>query len=508
MRTIEEILKEGNCRNLVDLLTRAKLDFKFFCEAILGLTEDGGIHEYQLDWFYAFQNNTRTVIRAPSGFSKTTMVVAYSLWTVFNYPKTTILLISKTVVQSKDALLMQIKGYIEDNELLKELVPKDREATWNQTQITMSNGSKVLNRPYAQSIKGYRADIIILDEADSYENTDIYFDYVISRINPGGRIILISTPEDGTSLLGLIEAKDKGNYKIIDTPAIIEYTNGDLSTGKSIWPERFPMPYLMQIRDEQGEQFFQKNYMVNIRTEAEDSVFTLSSILESYDDSVAFCPPQGGEVYMGLDFAISKGPKADFDAYVVVEKKDNFYFIRHIEIHKGVPTPVKATRIQHLIDRFNPVRIVADVSNIGVDVIDELRARAVPVIEQKFHPEARKKLLVNLKTVLENKKLIIPRSKDDLNAIKLTNELQDQLLGFREKKSEKTGHKHFHSGHTHDDIVMALAMAIQEAIFMREITVIGKTRMIQHQSEGLNTSSSFPNYGQEGSSFIRESRFG
>ncbi|MFW6283205.1 MAG: hypothetical protein ACOC1P_04105, partial [Minisyncoccales bacterium] len=54
----------------VEFITRCKIDFKFFCERLLGLTDYGGIHKYQMDWFYLIQNNIVSVIEAPSGSSK------------------------------------------------------------------------------------------------------------------------------------------------------------------------------------------------------------------------------------------------------------------------------------------------------------------------------------------------------------------------------------------------------------------------------------------------------
>jgi len=467
MRTREEIL-DG--MNIVDFLGRCKLDFKFFCERMLGITDYGGIHSYQLEWFYLIQNNNRIMIEAPSGFSKTTIVgVAYPLWILFNSNKKKILLISKTIPQAKDAMLSQIRSYIEDNEILKDLMPKDANLTWNQTQLRTTNDCVVTNRPYSVNIKSYRADYIILDEIDSYEDVNIYFDYVISRLNPGGKIIGISTPENEGRLLALIRARNLGEYVIRKYTAIINCrVKGDYSTGKSIWEEKFPLSYLLKLREELGEQFFEKNYMCNVRVGSEDSIFKLPHIMKGYDTSRKFTnikEKNDGFVILGADFAISGGPRADFDAYVIIEKVDNFYIIKHIEIWKGVPTPSKITRIEELIKEYNVDIVAADESNIGHDAIDGLLTKGYYVVSYKFTGGdygERKKTIVTLKNIIEAGKLIIPRHPDDVEAINITNELIAQLTGFVERKSEKTQHKLLDSTALHDDIAMALGMAIVE----------------------------------------------
>ena len=67
MRTYKEILQG---EDMMDFMMRQKSDFKLFCERVLGMTDYGGIHPFQMEWFYLAQNNSRVMIQAPSGFSK------------------------------------------------------------------------------------------------------------------------------------------------------------------------------------------------------------------------------------------------------------------------------------------------------------------------------------------------------------------------------------------------------------------------------------------------------
>ena len=462
MRTKQEML--GNTSE-VDFIARCRLDFKFFCQRLLNLTDFGGIHKYQMEWFFLIQGNDRIMIEAPSGFSKTTIVgVAYPLWLIFNFSSKKILLVSKTLPQAKDNMLGQIRDYIEDNEFMQCLVPKDADKVWNQSQLKTTNGCSITNRPYSVNIKSYRADVIICDEIDSYEDASIYFDYVVSRLNPGGKIIGISTPENEGRIIGLIKARRIEGYVLRKYVAIVNCKiKGDYKTGESIWAEKFPMKYLLSLQKEQGEQFFEKNYMCNVKIGSEASIYKLKHIMAGFDSTRNFTnKKEGGFIILGADFAISQGPMADFDAYVIIEKRDNFYIIKYIETWKGIPTPSKVTRIEELAQEYGVDLIIADESNIGKDAIDGLLTKGHYVISQTFSSPERRKLLVTLKNIIDSEKLIIPRDQENLQALDLTNKMVTQLLGFVEKESEKTKHKLLVSTALHDDIVMALAMAVSE----------------------------------------------
>lgn len=477
MRTLKQIL---NGMDMMDFMMRQKTDFKLFCEQVLGMTDYGGLHPFQLEWFYLAQNNRRVMIQAPSGFSKTTILgVAYPLWVAFNYPNQQILIISKSLPQSK-RLLGIIRGYIEDNELLLYLKPEDLES-WNKLELACSNKCRIYCRPYSVNIKGERVDLMILDEICSYEEPDIFFDHIISRMNPNGKIIGISTPEGPSDLMGLIAAKNtSGDYVIKSYEAIINYSNNDLSTGSSIWSERFPIEELMTIRRVQGEQFFQKNFMLNPMAESGDSVlFPSKNIYDAYDVTKKFSSEkidEKGIVVLACDFAISKGDRADYDAFTVLEKtEDNWYVIKHIETHRGFPVPSKIARIKELFQQFHVTRILADESNIGAVIINDMRSQGMTVRAQSFHQNARRTLLVSLKNVLESNRLIIPYSSEDALAQKYATTLFEQLIGFKEESSAVTGLPQIKSRSAHDDVAISVAMAVHDVISVKTTTVHGSS---------------------------------
>ena len=487
MRTKEEILKG---RDTVSFMMDCLVSFDFFCEEFLGMKDYGGIHGFQEDWFNALQKYDRVVIEAPSGFSKTEIMgVVYPLWCMWNNPGKKILLVSKSIHQAEGNLLARIKDYIDDNEFLKELIPQGVDRTWNKREIKTKDGSWIVNVPYNINIKGYRADYIICDEADSYEDTNIYFDHVASRPNPGGKICLISTPEGPTKLIQELKDKQPKGYKFIKTVAFVDnegygWINKDgqmlpeLEKAKSLWPERFSTENLMLKRTEMGENEWQKNYFCNIMTESSDAIFSLKAWVDCYDESLSFNKNinKNAQYIIGADFAQSKGPKADFDAYTVIEKTDDFMTLKHVEIWKGKLVPFKVERLKELYNEYQSdksTKIIADESNIGTEVIRDLRNQGYTTLSQNFHYTHRKSMLKTLANVIEGGGIIVPRYKGHKETIELTNKLLLQLLGFVRRKSDITAIEQFQSKAVHDDIAISLSMAVKEAASMKSCSFIG-----------------------------------
>jgi len=459
MKDLSEILGREYEDNLTGFLIRIRTDFKFFCERVLSdMFKDGGIKPYMMEWFELVEHNPRVALLAPSGFAKTTILgVAYPLWLAYTKKNMQIMVVSNSMNQARRVLAL-IKSTIENNALLVELKPQNYRETWSSNHIKMSSGCAIFCRPYTITIKGERVDYIIMDEAASYQNVDIYFDYIIPRLNPHhGKICLISTPESGTDLMAIISER-KLDYVFRKYVAI-------LSDGSALWPERFPLERLNKIREEQGEQFFQKNFMCNTRAEGSNSVFTASSIQECMNYEQSYTSEilgKEGEIYMGCDFAIATGNTADYDCYVIVERVGDRAIIKFAETHRGYSVQEKVARITHLCEIYKPLLIIADQSSIGAAIIEELRHTGLPVQGYSFAATSRNTLLNNLKVLLDNKKILIPKNKDDMQAVEFADKLEVELLSFKEQHSKITGNTAYVSTGAHDDSVMGLALAVSK----------------------------------------------
>ena len=69
------------------------------------------------------------------------------------------------------------------------------------------------------------------------------------------------------------------------------------------------------------------------KAEAEDSLFKTKNLIKCFDTRFKFeKKPTGGLVIISCDFGYSDNPRADDTVYVVIEKLDNFYIIRYIDV--------------------------------------------------------------------------------------------------------------------------------------------------------------------------------
>ena len=348
MITIKELLGD---LSMTEFLYKCKHDFEFWCNNVLRdlyQAEYGGIKDFRLEWFRMMEENDRVVILAPSGFSKSTLFnIAYPLWIAFTKKDKQIMIISKTLPQAiKQLEILRIT--IEDIELLQELRPKNSDKSWSKTQIRTSTRCRIFIRPFSINVKGERTDYTILDEAASYERPEIYLDYIVPRLNPKGKIVLISTPESPVDLMARLKRRGL-DYVHKTYPAII-YEN---KKRKAIWPERFPLEKLDKLKNELGENYFEKNFMCNPKAEEECAIYTYAMIEDCFDKDRKFSfATEGGNIYIGVDLAVSAGTRADYDCFCVAELIGGHIILRHGEVHKGWSIQSKVNRIKELADTY------------------------------------------------------------------------------------------------------------------------------------------------------------
>lgn len=482
MRSKKEILGETplpvfllKCRN-----------FKFFAENVLYEASSGEqifIKPFQEEWVQAVEKNQRVIIEAGTGSSKTETIGAmYVVWKMFLEKNKSILLLAKSRDQATSNILSRIKRYIENSELLVNmLMPEDRRRCWNVEEIETANGCRCKNVPYNDRIRGFRADLIICDEIDSYEDTNIFFEHVLSRLNPTSRLVGISTPTGATKIIGQLKERQKAGilsgWKFIKTPYLVDEKGNpaeinereDINKFISIWPEKWPLDELYRRWGEQTKANWMRNYMCISLGEIDDAIFPIKNILDSYDYNRGFTERvnPNSTYFIGADFAISEGPRADYDAYTVVEKTGDQMIVVWIEMHKGWQRPQKVNRLKELYEKYfvdGGTWLIVDESNMGTMVMNDLRNLGVPVVGQSFHSISRSKLLIDLSTAFSGGGIIIPRNPDsDDECVKYSELLKDQATGFRRKRSDKTGKELIESRAAHDDLVVSLAMAVSEA---------------------------------------------
>lgn len=120
------------------------------------------------------------------------------------------------------------------------------------------------------SITGRRADLFLIDDpikgredADSELIRDKVWNWyraeVLTRLNPGARIVLIQTRWHEDDLAGRLLADMKiggDQWRTINLPAIAESEDDALGReiGEALWPERFPVALLARTKTGVGER--------------------------------------------------------------------------------------------------------------------------------------------------------------------------------------------------------------------------------------------------------------
>jgi len=444
MRTMEEILQGMDEK---EFIVYGRINPAFWIERVLGLT----LKPFHREWIDMFLSHDRVVIVAPTGHGKTAIFgVAIPLWLAFYNRRKQILIVSNVIDQSVK-ILERIKTAIATNELLKILEPEQKDKlTWTKTEINTSTKCKIFCKPYNENIRSFHVDYVICDEAAQYKDHSIFERWVITRVTAkGGKLAVISTP---------VSAIDLPN-KLLKNPVFVGkvYSAFD-KEGKPIFPELYSEKRLEEIKQTMGSIRFRQEYMCDV-VAMEDAFFPPNLVLNAFDEKLDFkSESQGGRIYIGADFAVGTGKDVDYTVFTVVETEGDKYYIRKIERYKGMPISAQIRRLESLYNQYRPEAIYLDESTFGVTILQELRSKQIRAVGCKFDFASRNNYLMNLRKILEDGKLVIPR-KAGGSCLALTDKLYKELTSFIVTKTP-SGATTYKTTAAHDDMVMSLALAL------------------------------------------------
>ena len=88
-----------------------------------------------------------------------------------------------------------------------------------------------------------------------------------TRLEPGGSVVILATRWDKNDLIGMLKANQgdfQGVWKIIEIPAIA-FNDGTVdplgrAPGEALWPERYPVKRLQQIKSMLGQFYWQAEF--------------------------------------------------------------------------------------------------------------------------------------------------------------------------------------------------------------------------------------------------------
>jgi len=470
-----EILEETKMTE-PELRIKALTDFPFFSTKIVG-REWGKFHYEQAEFIV---KNRSACLLSPRGHLKTSIFsIDYPLWFALRDGMEICLISHK--LQKAQENIKQIREIVMNNDFFKPYRP-DKEETFTKSEIELKNKSRIFVEPYSDRVVGIHPDLMILDdillesEMTHQQIIDIFKTCVYPTCNSPmkySQLKVIGTPKNIGDLLFHELRKPEWGFAWKRYQAVITDEHGNWI--KPLWEERTTLDYWREERRRVGEFAFQREFMCN-PIAAGRCFVREEHIYNCLDYGLEFKVEKlnEGQIFMGCDFAWGESEYADYSVFTIVQAKDkhikttsdgkkievkNPVIVRHITRFKSKPLSSQVDTIQHLVYAFGVQRIYADESGYGKAFIDEMRSRGLPVIAQKFDASSRNSLLVNLGTLIESERIVIPAKDSPDVSLHNSNVLISELKTIKLPEKEGSG---FVSTGKHDDTVMSLALACKD----------------------------------------------
>lgn len=448
--------------NLLEQMCKA--DFTLFCKHILGLYV-GDMHKELIESF--LDSDKHFCVMAARGHSKTTMFSqAFPLWISWKTPGKSknnefILIMSSSLDQSME-IIEGIKTYIEASPILtRDLLPENVHKTqWSATKIKFKNGHRIMAAPFGPGVRGKHPTYAICDDVlrDEIANVSYALDTFYSAVFPvvnarNGRHLVVGTPMAFDDLLMDLSTKDTFEFR--KYPARKE-------DGTPQFPELYNEDKLQEIEKTMPAHRWMREYMCEV---VGDSMALFPSEIVNNCISLPYKKLNKQEEsqsrrFMGWDVALSSGSKADFAAGISITKAPNRPLLVEVVYHKkGTTTEQQMAFIKQQDSYHEYDRILVEEVGLSYGMVQTLTNSTAPEYVRsvegfKTTHNSKDKMLGTLELLLRNGGIKLPDDK----------ELKRELFSFGIKKrklSDGTTKQTFEGLGYHDDLVMALAMAVE-----------------------------------------------
>lgn len=397
-------------------------------------------------------------------------------------PGHTVLMVSKTLPQSKDLLrqirtilsssILDYKLDIGDSETkteiyfkhVEEVVVRDEELDREFTELKELPQSRIICVPATEAALGYAVDLALVDELAFYDDGEYFFKQILQprTYTTKGQIIVFSNPNGQQGVFWELYNDPAWHvyiFDFLDCPTNNQEEFDSLS--HSLTREQIDSTLLAKFTDPEG------GFLT--LAERKDMQEERSSILPS----VATTP-----VYVFFDWAKSRDRTVRVTGIPV--KKGEGEWADHVHVYemKEYPQDTSYTEIidgdlRHLIDTYGAANIAMvgwDNTGVGRGIedfarrVEQLGIQAMPV---EFSLENKSRIYTLFKLLVEQRRIKIPYSK----------ECDKQLSQLRFKRSMR-GHLQVHHEREkdRDDYPDALAgicsLMIQPASPPVSVTVI------------------------------------
>ncbi len=389
-------------------------DAAAFAEDLLGLT----LHPYQAKILR--DSSKRVLVCGGRQVGKSLMAAVKSLHHALTHRDSTTLIIAPTHRQSRN-LLSMVRRMVEAAAIRRSV----RKITG--VKVEFSNGSRVLALPsgrWGHGIRGYSADLVILDEA-AFIPEEVITRAVLPMLSArDGACWMLSTPWDRRHFF--YKAYSSRVWSVHRVPS---YLNPMISREfleeqkEMIGGERFRAEYLAEFVDDGG------------------SYFPMTLLRRCLGD------PQP---MRGLTVGYDPGGRESYAAAVGVGERDGRIHVPwHIWERSGSYVKFDL-RLLEEYRRWRFRKIIVDETGIGGPILEHLRGLGLPARGEILTEQRRGRILGNLKLLMERGLIILPDSP----------ELLTSLNSIEYEATWRGTYRFSHRRGTYDDLAYALALAV------------------------------------------------
>lgn len=377
-------------------LQSAREDFLAFCHLVYPDFKEGPHHRHLkplLDKVLSGEETRMTVSMAPRFGKSITISFLFVAWYLGHNPTHHIMMITHTASLSA-GFGRAIRNLI-DSEVYRQIFPetvvsKDKSAA---DDWTTTAGGKYLAIGVGANVAGHGAHLLIGDDLVSEQsvlaNPDAVFDQAweymqvgpLQRLMPGGRIVMIGTRWGVKDPIGRALQWAQNNplspqWHEVRFPAI-------LPSGKSLWPEQWPIEQLESKRESMYPQFWAAQYMQEPSND--EGALIKREWWRKWEREKA---PKCEFIIMALDAAAETSNRSDCTAIttwgVFRDEKltqDAAHIILLDCINERMEFPkLKDTALKQWT-RWQPDAFIVEKKSNGSALYAELRRMGVPVAE-------------------------------------------------------------------------------------------------------------------------------
>lgn len=364
MKIVRSNWKTEDIRNFIYHTLEWEENFETFCRFILPHAFTKSFADFHKQTFKEFNNDRDSVVAAPRGHGKSTLIgLGYVLWQVL-YKKEKYLVYTSQNHEKSVQFLEPIKFELMNNKLLKfvygdfkiKSVKDEEDFSRNREDCFDYHNMRIQALSFEKNIRGLkygvtRPTLIILDDIDDDQrvlnpdlrkkDSDKLTKQIIPALDPEkGRVKMIGTILHHDSLLAKrLRVEDGTIYRAID------------DNGKILFPGLYTYDKLMEIKRKIGSTSFQSEYLNN---PVDDSAAIIKRewVRECFIESLSFDDDYDwSEKYLGVDFAFSDRVTADKSAFVEIAKQDGLFYMTKCITKKGMSVIEQFEYIQRMHER-------------------------------------------------------------------------------------------------------------------------------------------------------------